>query len=126
MFLFTMPSILKLLQLLIEKGASIYIKAFDGTNALMYAVKFNPLNIAKILLDNSADPNEKVNHGLTPLMIATQEGKYETAKLLIEHGANIDNHENLFGNVLLHLAISFGHIRILRLIIENHPCFYWF
>ena len=38
----------------------------------------------------------------------------------MEHGANIDDHENLFGNVPLHLAISFGHIRILRLIIENH------
>ena len=71
---------MKLLKLLFEKGASIDIKAFDGTNALMYAVKFNPLNIAKILLDNSADPNEKVNHGLTPLMIAIQEGKYDTAR----------------------------------------------
>ena len=49
------------------------------------------------------------------------EGKYETAKLLIEHGANIDDHENLFGNVPLHLAVSIRHMRILRLIIENHP-----
>ena len=87
---------------------------------MKYAVKDNTLDIVKILLDKGADPKEKVNHGLTPLMIATQGGKYDTAKLLIEHGANIDNHENLFGNVPLHLAISFGHIRILRLIIENH------
>ena len=56
---------MKLLKLLIEKGASIDIKAFDGTNALMCALKFNPLNVVKILLDNGADPNEKVNHGLT-------------------------------------------------------------
>ena len=34
-----------------------------------------------------------------------------------QHGANIDDHENLFENVPLHFAVSFGHIRIL---IENH------
>ena len=43
---------MKLLKLLIE-------------NALMCAVKFNPLNVVKILLDNGADPNEKVIRGLT-------------------------------------------------------------
>ena len=61
----------------------------------------------------------KVNHGLTRLMIATEEGKYETAKLLIEHGANIDNHENLSGNVPLHFAVSFGHMRVLEMLVEN-------
>ena len=60
---------------MIEKGASIYIKAFDGTNALMYAVKFNPLNIAKILLDNGAHPKEKVDHGLTPPGATYKEGQ---------------------------------------------------
>ena len=91
----------------------------DGTNSLKYAVKDNTLDIFKILLDKGADPKEKVNHGLTPMMIATQEGKYETAKLLIEHGANIDDHENLSGNVPLHLAISCRQLRILMLLIEN-------
>ena len=85
---------------------------------LMYAVKFNPLNIVEIMMGN-----EKVNHGLTPLMIATREGKYEIAKLLIEHGANIDVHENLFGNVPLHFAVSFGHMRILELLTENGASF---
>ena len=46
---------MKLLKLLFEKGAYIDIKAFDGTNALMYAVKFNPLNIVKTLLGNGED-----------------------------------------------------------------------
>ena len=91
----------------------------DGTNSLKYAVKDNTLDIFKILLDKGADPKEKVNHGLTPMMIATQEGKYETAKLLIEHGANIDDHENLSGNVPLHLAISCRQLRFLMLLIEN-------
>ena len=49
---------MKLLKLLIEKVASIDIKAFDGTNALMYAVNDNTLDIIKILLENGADPNE--------------------------------------------------------------------
>ena len=51
------------------------------------------------------------------------EGKYETAKLLIEHGANIDDHENLFGNVPLHLAISCRQMRILMLLVENGASF---
>ena len=56
-------------------------------------------------------------------MLATQEGKHETAKLLIEHGANIDDHEDLFGNVPLYLAISCRQMRILKLLIENGTYF---
>ena len=37
----------------------------------------------------------------------------------IEHGANIDDQENMSGNVPLHYTVSFGHIRILKLLIEN-------
>ena len=39
--------------------------------------------------------------------------------MLIEDGANIDDHENLFENVQLKFAASFGHIMILKLLIEN-------
>ena len=37
----------------------------------------------------------------------------------IEHGANIDDQDYLSGNVPLHYAISFGQMRILKLLIEN-------
>ena len=37
----------------------------------------------------------------------------------IEHGANIDDQDYLSGNVPLHYAVSFGHMRILKLLIEN-------
>ena len=37
----------------------------------------------------------------------------------IEHGANIDDQDNLSGNVPLHFAVSFGHMRIQILLIEN-------
>ena len=36
----------------------------------------------------------------------------------IEHGANIDDQDYLSGNVPLHYAVSFGHMRILKLLIE--------
>ena len=80
---------------------------FDGSTALVQQQKLRNIEIIQFLLEHGAYPNEKVNHGLTRLMIATQEGKHETAKLLIEHGANIDDHENLFGNVPLHFAHFF-------------------
>ena len=38
---------------------------------------------------------------------------------IIEHGANIDDQDYLSGNVPLHYAVSFGHMRILKLLIEN-------
>ena len=47
------------------------------------------------------------------------DGKYETVRLLIEHGANIDDQENLSGNVPLCYAIYFIYMRIFELLIEN-------
>ena len=37
----------------------------------------------------------------------------------IEHGANIDDQDYLSGNVPLHFAVTFGHMTILKLLIEN-------
>ena len=37
----------------------------------------------------------------------------------IEHGANIDDQENMSGNVPLHYTVSFRHMRISELLIEN-------
>ena len=37
----------------------------------------------------------------------------------IEHGANIDDQDYLSENVQLHYAVSYGHKRILKLLIEN-------
>ena len=39
--------------------------------------------------------------------------------MLLEHRANIDDHEYLSGNVPLHYAVSYGHKKILNLLIEN-------
>ena len=39
--------------------------------------------------------------------------------MLNEHGANIDDHENLFENVPLLYAVSYGNKRILKLLIKN-------
>ena len=39
--------------------------------------------------------------------------------MLIEHGTNIYDKENLSGNVSLQFAVSFGHMIILKLLIEN-------
>ena len=37
----------------------------------------------------------------------------------IEHGANIDDQDLLSGNFPLHFAVTFGHMTILKLLIEN-------
>ncbi|KAI8336814.1 Glycerophosphoryl diester phosphodiesterase family-domain-containing protein [Chlamydoabsidia padenii] len=78
-----------LLQLLIEKGASVDIADDDGETALLLAIRNGFIDGAKMLIkDGHADVNlsEKIN-GVTPLMVAAIEGDIDMVQLLLDGGA---------------------------------------
>lgn len=74
---------------LINHGADVNICTYHGT-ALTIAARTGNTDVARILLQNGADPNVIVLDGATPLMIAALNGKAEVIKVLVEFGAKIE------------------------------------
>ena len=77
---------LKLTQLLVERKADINQ---PGWTPLHYAATGGHVQIAKLLLDESAYIDAESPNGSTPLMMAARYGSTELVKLLIDEGADI-------------------------------------
>lgn len=78
---------LKLVQLLVERGADVDIAGQDGETALAKAIKQGNQTIAEYLLRQGAYPNQ-VTGGKPPLVLAIQSGHPGMVELLLEYGAN--------------------------------------
>lgn len=112
--------ILKVIKLLIDKGANVNIEDRNGKTALFWACQNGYLDIVNLLIDKGANVNvrdttlmeacknnhcslldlivdddiiiEKVDYktGTSPLMKACMNNHFEIAKLLTENGANVN------------------------------------
>jgi ankyrin repeat protein len=79
---------------LIDAGADINAKCYDGTNALMMAaIRYN-VDIVKVLLDAGANVNAKHSEGYTALMGAAFAGRLDNVKALLDAGADINSKDN--------------------------------
>lgn len=82
---------LEILNILLDKGASINEKYFQNNfTALTYSIYNRYLETAKFLINKGADPNIKDNNGMTSLHYAAYIGLPEITKLLLENNATID------------------------------------
>jgi ankyrin repeat protein len=84
-------------KVLLTSGPSIDVSTPDPTGyiPMMYAAKYNQLNVAKLLLDHDADKNWKeysLPNGLNSLLLACNCKSQEVANLLLEKGSN-PNHK---------------------------------
>ena len=79
----------ELCRLLIEKGAKVDARDFNGRTALMFASTGPFAGTVRYLLASGADPNV-VDQGehFTALMHAAAEGQMEVVGVLLEHGAD--------------------------------------
>lgn len=118
---------LELAKLLIEKGADVNAKEWDGSTPL-HVVAFNgSLEFAKLLIEKGADVNCKDKNAFTPLHLAADD-KLEVIELLIEKGAYL-NAKNELGYTALHCAALYNSVEVAKLLIEkgadvnikNHP-----
>ncbi len=94
------------------------LKDQDNESLLHYAVKFNSIEFARLLLMHNANPDVKNNNGDTPLMLSCKMGKENFIKLFIKFNANI-NEKNNFGETALHMALLNGNIDIIKLLINE-------
>lgn len=96
------------------------LNRFHGMTSLSLAVKYNRLEIVRILIEYFADPNlpdEKT--GLTPLIHSILEDRSTTMmSTLIESGADLDQRDRN-GMSPLHHCVNEGRLEPLRFLLEK-------
>ena len=80
---------MKIVSLLLEKGANVNTCCDDGTTPLMYASQEGQMKIVSLLLEEGANVNTRCDDGSTPLMYASQQGHTKICRLLIKYDADM-------------------------------------
>src|SRR6266496_4352282 len=120
---------IRLLKLLLARGANIQAKDNDGKTVLLYAVQqymseaggfLSHPQIVRMLLDEGADINAKDKGGNTALMETVQvwHGSAEIPKLLVDKGADV-NLANEEGQTALLLAAKEGRNDLVQLLLDK-------
>ncbi|KAK5063103.1 hypothetical protein LTR84_005179 [Exophiala bonariae] len=88
----------------------------DNQTRLHRAVQHDSLEIVKLLLARSANPNSIDSGGRTPLSLAVLRNRIQIAKILLEHGADVNRRSGV--TTLLHLAVRDQHNTLVRVLLE--------
>eukprot|EP00435_Cladocopium_sp_Y103_P013176 s5632_g3.t1 len=86
------PEPLYFVKSLLEVGASVDFADVDGETALVVAVRANDTALARLLLDQTADPNVASGGG-APLQLAAGGNSVEMIRLLLSARADVDGPE---------------------------------
>ena len=103
----------KLVDLLIEKGAGMDALDGEGISALHYAIINDLFGLAERLLVHGANPNPNImspESKVTPLTIAALEHQSHLARLLLRYGANPD-HATQGGKTALELMSELAQLQ---------------
>ncbi|ACP21050.1 hypothetical protein Aasi_1784 [Candidatus Amoebophilus asiaticus 5a2] len=107
-----------IVELLLEKGASINIQNIEGETVLHLATNSNNTDLAKKIIGKGAKLEVQNKRGYTPLHLAAEQGYIDVAKELIPHlNSEQLNLANIEGQTPLHLAASWGHSKVVSLLI---------
>ncbi|WP_338959791.1 ankyrin repeat domain-containing protein [Spiroplasma endosymbiont of Tiphia femorata] len=79
----------QIVKILLENGADVNYKDWDGNTSLMLTVQYGHLDIVKILLENGADVNYKDWDGNTSLILAAENGRIEIFNILLLYKAHV-------------------------------------
>lgn len=99
---------------LIEKGADVNIKDYDGWIPLHWVTLYGSLDAMKYLIDEGmADFNVQDNDGWNAIHWAASEGKLDIIKYLVEE-KRVD-----CISAILHMAKENGNMNIVQYLTEN-------
>jgi ankyrin repeat protein len=93
---------------------------FCGMTCLIIAAAFGFLDICRLLIDKGARVKAKDRNGYTPLYYAAEKGRIEIVRLLCDRGADVEARTSGWppGSRPLHLAAMYGHISVVKELIE--------
>ncbi|WP_297285747.1 ankyrin repeat domain-containing protein, partial [uncultured Brachyspira sp.] len=89
---------------LIDNGALVNLRAGDGFNALMEAVRTDNIEMAKLLINNNSDISIKNKDGKNMIMIACENGNEEMFNLLVENNADINEKSSWGASALIYAS----------------------
>jgi len=94
-----------ILQLLLERGASVNAKDCHGRTALIMTTEGGKLSPVQLLLDHGAEIDSRDETGMTPLHSAVAHGSEAMVNLLIQTGADLGARD-WDARTALHIAVS--------------------
>jgi len=104
---------------LIHLGIDINAPDRDGRTPLLRCSIYNHKEIAKILLQNGANPDIQDNSGMTPLMRSCYYDYKDVTLLLMEYGASIENIHSNDGLTTIKCAAYKRNIHMVRIVIDE-------
>jgi ankyrin repeat protein len=115
----------KALQLLIDHAADLNAECDDKDDlrgvkwtALHVATKKRRLDIARVLVEHSADLNHQDNFGRSPLQIASRHWSTDLVQLFLDCGAN-PNASDIWGMTALHEASIKGETTVVMSLLRS-------
>jgi len=102
---------------LISKGVIIDAKDERGYTALNFACKQGCLEIAKLLLDNGANPDNDADE-YNPLTYAASAGNKDILDLILERKANVNRRDSSGQTALMRAALA-GHNQLIEILINS-------
>ena len=103
---------------LLKRNVDVDVPDVHGRTPLWFAASLGMVDITKLLLLNSADPNFTGNEWeLTPFFCAVSRGQTGVTQLLLKHGADLACTDK-DGRTALSLAARHGHETITRLLLS--------
>lgn len=112
---------LKISELLLEKGADVNAKDFDGKTPIHYLVSSANVNIFQLFLYFKAGVDMKDNSGEKPLSISLRGNNLKVVELLIKNGSDVNAIINdNDGSTPLHEACKYAcDVKILKTLLKN-------
>ena len=108
----------KLLQILLEQGANINQKDWEGSTPLHRAIKMGQDITVKELIMLGANLNLQDKKGQTPLLVAVHRGSEGIVKELILHGANVNLKDDI-GISPLHWCFIYRYYNLAKSLLDN-------
>jgi ankyrin repeat protein len=108
-----------LVEALLRHGALANDPLPSGSTPLDVAAAEGASQVARVLLENHADPNISGRNGTSPLEDASLKGFDSVVSLLLDHGAQVNRINAGSGTTALYAAASFGKGEVVKLLLDH-------